>query len=627
MPELEKDADHGRRKLRGVIWVGQLLALGLVVVSARLWLIERYATSLPILDQWDGEAAAVLKPWQEGRLSIADLFRPHNEHRIVLSRALMLGLTWLNGQWDPQLQMTVHAFGCALFAVAAAIAASRILNRRWRGLIIATVAAWWVLPYGYQNTLWGFQSCFYFLLFFSLLAIWGLVLHSPGSLGWNLGAGGAVGACLSMASGLLCAAAVLLVVAMRLPRRRRFCSSDFVTAGFCVGIIAVTAYFQVPGRDSNTAHAFSHWLAVFGRCLAWPFLNLPAASLLMYAPLALLISRHVRESGRQLSSRSREVLIAAGCWSALQAAAIAYARAGEGHIPPSSRHMDLLALGAWVNALACLCLLNARSWASRRQRLSFAGALIWMLVVLCGSVSLSRSMLGAQHGRVPHLQRAEQNLRGFVATGDRSYIQSDPPRALPHPNAARLINLLNDPAIRRILPASIRPPLRVLPEEGGRSFIRQGLPAGFQNPPFEQAWGSFTGEREGERGTMTSQPLASRFPYLQFEIASKLRPTLALALRGSGGEEQRVRIGEKTRGPWRHGFVKLPDREARIVARDEDPAGWFAFREPRELGRLSYVAEWLVRRSERGVVASLCLFAALLLLTGVNWVRLGRDRG
>ena len=43
-----------------------LLALFLLILGARLWLIQTYANATPYWDQWDAEAATLLKPWREG---------------------------------------------------------------------------------------------------------------------------------------------------------------------------------------------------------------------------------------------------------------------------------------------------------------------------------------------------------------------------------------------------------------------------------------------------------------------------------------------------------------------------------------------------------------------------------
>ena len=91
-------------------------AVFLVSTGARWWLIGRFGTDLPYLDQWDAEARFLYKPYFEDSLAPGAWFAAHNEHRIFFSRLLGLGLLLVNGQWDARLQMVVNA---ALYATVA----------------------------------------------------------------------------------------------------------------------------------------------------------------------------------------------------------------------------------------------------------------------------------------------------------------------------------------------------------------------------------------------------------------------------------------------------------------------------------------------------------------------------
>ena len=245
------------RKLIETRWL-EYLALFLVVVGARLWLVFLYGSPVPFMDQWDGEGATLFKPWLEGTLRLSDLFQPHNEHRIVLSRLLALGLLALNGQWDAQLQMAVNALLCGAMAVLIAVALVKLFGPDLRTLIVLAVGLWAALPYGHENTLWAFESSFYFLLFFSLVAIWGLALHPLFSWRWWTGAAGLVLACLSMASGFFAALALLGLSALRLITRRRLNRDSVILIVLCCAVVAIAFYFRttVPGHAAIRADSF-----------------------------------------------------------------------------------------------------------------------------------------------------------------------------------------------------------------------------------------------------------------------------------------------------------------------------------------------------------------------------------
>jgi hypothetical protein len=606
---------------RALRWVQGIALLG-VIVGARFWLIAGYGSPLPIHDQWDAEAAHLFKPWLEGHLGWADLFSPHNEHRIVLARLLALGLLWLNLQWDAQLEMTANAVLCGVIGVAVFAVVRPFFSRQQIPYAAAAIILWLALPYAQENTLWGFQSSFYFLLIFSLAAIWGLSFHRAFSLSWWLGGISALLACFSMASGFLAAIAVLALAGMRSVRERTWAAQQTITA-FVAALVLAAAFFlhrEFPLHAALKADSPLAWLNVFGRSLAWPFCDNAAAALLMYAPLGWLgmlyckrRQTHGPEDGPE--QRQMELLLAVGLWVVLQAAAIAYGRGGVGTEEIASRYMDILALGALANTGAVAILLGI---VPRRRSLIVPGYL-WMVAVAVGAGAVSYDQVSSQAGRKAHLRLEVQNVRGYVATGDRRYMEGDPAPPIPYPDPSRLAQLLDDPSIREILPAAVRPALRVEAEVNQDGFILGGLLPTIVNEPNERSWGSYSARGVAARCTMESTSFAPRFPYLQIELAGYLREGMTLDFRSATGDKQ-VRFSPATRidTSWRSGFIAVPAAQVRIVARDENSSDWFAFREPREVGRFSYYAERLLAKGAFLCGLGLALLLAAFVLRGQN---------
>jgi hypothetical protein len=156
-------------------WVPWVALLG-IILGARLWLISGYGSALPILDQRDAEDAYLFKPWLENTLRWPDLFSPHNEHRIVFSRLLALGLLAANGQWDALLEMTANAMLCGLIGLGIAGALLKRLGNEYRTPVLVAVTLWLALPYASKNTVWAFNPHFTFC-FVSLSSPYG-GLHS-----------------------------------------------------------------------------------------------------------------------------------------------------------------------------------------------------------------------------------------------------------------------------------------------------------------------------------------------------------------------------------------------------------------------------------------------------------------
>jgi hypothetical protein len=565
--------------------------------------------------------ANLFKPWLEGHLGWADLFGPHNEHRIVFTRLLALGLLRLNGQWDAQLEMTVNAVLCGVIGLAVAAAAWRFFPRQKILYLTAAIILWLALPYAQENTLWGFQSCFYFMLIFSLAAIWGLSFHRAFSPRWWFGGISAVLACFSMASGFLAAIAVLMLAGIRCIRRHSWPAEQTVTMLFA-GIVLAVGFFlhhEFPPHAALKAVSPVAWADVFGRSLGWPFCDTAAAAVLIYWPLSCLATLYLK-SGQMLGQgdkrrqRQMELLLGVGIWVILQAAAIAYSRGADGTEAIASRYMDILALGTLVNISAVIVLLGALP---RRRSLSLL-CYLWTVAVAAGAGITSYQQLSSQTGRQAWLRSEEQNVRAYVATGDRKYVEGDPPPRIPYPDPSRLATLLDDPTIREILPVAVRPALRVDAEVNqGGAFIPGGYPPQVINAPYERSWGSYSAGGPDARGTMESSILTPKLPYLQIELAGDPREGMALDLRSATGNKQ-IRFIPTTRidPSWRAGFIAVPASEVKIVARDDNPHDWFAFREPREVGRLSFYAEQFVAKGAFLCVLGLtCLFAAFIQRT------------
>jgi hypothetical protein len=609
-----------QRPLVETRWL-EYLALFLIVLGARLWLIFLYGSPVPFMDQWDGEGATLFKPWLEGTLCLSDLFQPHNEHRIVLSRLLALGLLALNGQWDAQLEMAVNALLCGAMAVLFAIALVKLFGPGFRTLIVLVVGLWSALPYGHENTLWAFESSFYLLLFFSLLAIWGLALHPLLSWRWWAGAAGLVLACLSMASGFFAALALLGLSALRLLTRRRSNRDSVILIVLCGAVVAIALYFRttVPGHAAIRADSFMVWTIFFGSCLAWPFCGTPAACLLMYLPAGLLVVRYLGKRPADLDEtwrRQTEVVLAVSAWVILQAAAMAYLRGGNTLPHPVSRYMDILALGALANFLAIPLLLKENSQGAPPRQTGVVLATCWITALVAGSILISQRELGARTVRTQSLSAIEETVRAYVTTGDRTHLEGKPPTAIPYPRPQRLAMLLDDPTIRGILPAVVRAPLRVdTASDIGNAFVMDGYAPPVHNPPYERGWGSYSTQGLAARGSMQSQRITSRFRYLQFEITGYMRTGLALVLQGEEiRKKARVIPTNREDEFWRLAYVAVPDKNIRILAEDDNAEEWFGFREPRELARFSHYADMLARSGKCICFGGAMLWLGLLLL-------------
>ena len=566
-------------------WAASLFLTGL---GAKLGLILSQGFSLPYHDQWPGEGFDVFLPYLSGKFSAATLFQSYNEHWIYFTRVLELGLLRLNGQWDSLLEMACNAvIHCAGVAGFGWVMASLMGKRSWL-LIWPVLALDLALPFAWENTLCGFQSQFYFLLIFSWLTIWLLGLHQPWSGRWWLGAFAGLAALFTIASGFLAAAAVIALTALVAFKQRDW-RRHLPTWGFCAAIIVLglALKFSISVDEVDQAQTAGELLRAAGKSLAWPWVILPWYAPLNLFPLLMLGWICVRS---REPIKSRELLILGmGMWGILQALAGAYAR-GHGGGGPASRYMDSLSFISISGALAVLVLLKDHRPRFRNGLLLYAALACWTLGCLAGLGDLTHR---AWTGAIPEMfdeQTAQlKAARAWVTTGDPRVFLAQPADKRLAPLAAKL---MSEPLVRTVLPASVREPLHVTPAQiTSNAFVRSGWRLETADPPTETSWGSYSEQQTAARGTFESQPVKrSAMPYLEIAVAGDLGAEgLSLELvELNGGRVMEVRPVSPPGGEWVNVHVKAPAGEFKVVARDDSDTKWFAFKEPREMGRWSF---------------------------------------
>jgi hypothetical protein len=178
------------------------LCLWLYLVGIKIFIVLSYGNSTPYWDQWDSEAAFLFKPFLNGTLGITDLFLPHNEHRIFTTRLFSLALLKINGNvWSPLLEMCINSFFYAATLVFLIYEVSKSLLLKEKFVFIFFCAVLFSIPFGWENSLSGFQSAFYFLILFSFVSIWSTSTGAPFKKLWWVGVVSGVLAFLSLASG------------------------------------------------------------------------------------------------------------------------------------------------------------------------------------------------------------------------------------------------------------------------------------------------------------------------------------------------------------------------------------------------------------------------------------------
>jgi hypothetical protein len=566
---------------------------------------------VPFWDQWDAEAGVVLVPFNHGSLSWRAMFTPHNEHRVFFTRLYALDVVLANGQWDPRLQQVCNAILDSLIAVLVATVFWLASNRRYLDLIVLVCAITFALPFAWENWIFAFQSPFYFLVLFSILALWLTTTYRAGSIGWFLGWLWAVSGLFTAASGVLIPVAILSIVALKFandPRDWRDSAWNVAAAAPILILGAAIASPPLPHHAPLKAHSVAEFGLALSRGLGWPWVDRPELLLLMWLPLTMLVLTALLRRGK--TTVLERFAVGLAVWVVLHAGATAYGR-GAGGAAPATRYMDFLSLGVVANAMALVAAIDRGGARTMKRSLGWVSLAAWLVLAGGGILRLVDRTFTEVDAWKPFFSAHVANVHRLVVSGNVPEFVSKPPLAeLPYPDPNRLAQLLQDPYIRRVLPSSVRAPLRVEPRPvAGDPFVPDGFYPILPRDPLQHSWGSYSAVGNPARGRFESQPLACPGGFLKFQLAGYVgQSNQRLGVKDlSSARELAVRVTQIPREQWLDAFVRCPGDRFQIVADDEDPATWFAFREPVEVGPGSRIAESLIARS------SGLLFAAALL--------------
>ncbi len=591
--------------------------LGILVVpmmAVRAYLVLRFGSSSPFWDQWDAEFDNLLLPYLRGELGVGHFFAAHNEHRILFTRLISLGLFTANGnQFDAKVEMLFNIIPHAAALGAMAWVGMRTLAPAARPFLAIGVFCLASAPFGWENLIAGFQNQFFILALLSVLTAW---LASADALDRRRLLGMVICAVLAlftMASGVFAAAAAAGLLIYRLlagdvDRRGGIIAIALMLAVIASGFVILPA---PPHGDALHAQSVGQFLDALRNTLAWPLRPRWISVVVLWLPTAALTAVLLRRAvSRRSVSRGERFAFAIAGWVLVQAVAMAYSRGTEVHNAVTSRYTDLLAIGVINNLWLVLhaCFGNAdgrRLWLRSLAPAVFIG---WVALssfpsfLIAQSAMQERSVAGA---------RQEQILSDYLRDADVEALRETPGR-LPYPDADRIARVLSQPDAAGLMPVEIRRPLPFSMDHC--SSIKQ--PGAFAGLPHRaQAFGSYL--VEGGDSNITecrSTPVffaGGRMLYFQGGYGPPLvaatlvgrQHTIELASRSVAGER------------WQPHVLNLPTDEYQLQIIDKDPHGWVAVTPPTEIGTLSLLR--LMAEERRGQGLFIALVVVLMVLTGM----------
>ncbi|AMM24211.1 hypothetical protein AX767_07490 [Variovorax sp. PAMC 28711] len=588
----------------------QFVAFAATLLGLKLWLIHSYGNEVPFWDQWDAEAAHLYQPYLRGAFSWLDLFAPHNEHRILTTRILGLLLLQINGLWSPLLEMVVNAALHALALGTSVWLMSKAANERSLAALLLFTLLLFGIPFGWENTLTGFQAQFYFVLLFSVLSIWWLTISPTFGRWWWFGIASAVMAYFSLASGVFALAAASVILLLRFifvsRDKQELAGALLLLVLFMAGVLTTPVlelHAQLKASDAK------HFFKALNLVLAWPFQISPEALkaaanewpslmewLLVTArnlPALVLVCCVIWK--RPARSNPVWFLVALTVWFGGQAVAVAYGRSNDAL---SSRYLDLHAMGVLVNfaALVAICTMSQR-WL---RIIAVIGGCCWILATVSALADAADELPTILDGKRYTTSVQESNVKTYLIDKDSAKFRALPFLRLPYPDADRLAGLLDSPDIRRFLPKIIQMPLQPAAIAPATESVFDRGGAYVSVPPchceFLGSYGAKGDAATGETYIKYDLPVASTRTGGVFALKVAGYPATAGRIDIiQGSRVRQLRFATDPREAWVERYISVRPNEPFVIRLvDSSAKGWFAVSQPVPAGRLDRLVSSLL---------------------------------
>lgn len=581
-----------------------LLAVGVLLVffGVRLHLIMAYGSQTPYWDDW--MMGTRMAMYMESGFDFSWLYGVVNSHRSTFSKLTNFFFFELNDQqWDPYLTMVYDAFLWAVIGSLLLFIGSRERSTINYWLFALVVTILWTYPLSIFNTLSTVQTYVYYKVLFVVGGFW-LITDRAFSAKWAFGMFLVGAACLTTAGGSMtpaAAAATFLLLALFIKQNR---VRNAITAGLALTLAVFGMYliFSQANSGASSPGSIDALLSSLLKILSWPNSEKKWPSVIFLLPMVLLALGIIRKKIRP--SRLAVFTLLLSTFSVMLAFALAYARGADGK-GPSERYFDFLSLYLVASALALLVVCNSNNI----SRSLYKRTLVVLWVAMC-------VMAIPYHISVTHFQLNDRAklvpvqtdiMTRYSVTHDPELFKNRAFREVPFPSSKTLEDMVKRLEATDVIPYTLQPSTSKLSEPNG-AFIKNGVrhPKHGRYRRIEEVIGSYNSDRSDlpAMGEYQSEVFTAKRPYLMVPVSGFLGGA-GTSLTLVGEENGRIVdvIPKITSvaysNKWQEVLVKAPDTKYRVVAKDESSSLWFAFAEPRSVGRLSYFVNRLINIGDK----------------------------
>ena len=234
-----------------------LLLIGLLPAMALLADINRFAVNIAFMDDW--QFIPLLEKARNGTLTFHELWAPHDEHRLLLPRIIIIASMFASGG-DYRVQSYITfavvaiSSGCLLWLMIRLNGNRNSVLWAW---VLVNIALF--LPIQFHNWLWPMQFAYFLPYTFLALCFCTLYARTPALPKFVMAAVFALAGNYSFVQGNLIWPAALPVILLAPDILGKGVRRNFAIAWVALGALAVAIYFR--GLEHNSAapdYAYGH---------------------------------------------------------------------------------------------------------------------------------------------------------------------------------------------------------------------------------------------------------------------------------------------------------------------------------------------------------------------------------
>ncbi|MCB0419634.1 MAG: hypothetical protein KDD61_01470 [Bdellovibrionales bacterium] len=307
-------------KKHPLAWAFSLFAL---IWVFRIILVSYFGVDVPYFDQWDMEGEKLYIPYLEGHFSFWDIFKPHNEHPIAMTRIYLLTLFNLNGGvWDSVLSMKVQAGFLAATGLFFIYDYIRKFERP-SPLSVFILFLVFFLPIGYDSLLWGIEVHWYFLTLFSMLSLQMAAYSEAPKKNFFFAYLLSILSFLSIASGFITTFVVGIMEGYRFVKNRdRYLHLIFSVVCLVTTFLLYKTIPKVAVSEPLALESWSRFPYLFLKTIGWPDMT---GIFFYWLPSAYVIYKAFRQ---RLDGSAILFPLGIICWLLIQGAAVTVKRGG-----------------------------------------------------------------------------------------------------------------------------------------------------------------------------------------------------------------------------------------------------------------------------------------------------------